>query len=136
MPLVRQAYHKKKFIQRRYQTFFVTSNFTGFLYFVGNIWSRIVAWGICFINLVASNSKTFFSTFHWIIIVFFSKYNSSIIAFKYKIFELLCCHFFYATEYIQNMHHCILEKQRKQQKLVIYLYIWINSRKMEIKSSL
>ena len=61
--------------------------------------------------------------------VFYSKSNSSIIIFEYKVF--IDCHF-YSTHCIKNVHH-IIEKQAKKFGL-----IWMNKwhRKMDIINSL
>lgn len=56
----------------------------------------------------------FFLVFHVIITVFFSNFNSSIIVFKYKFFELFYCYFLYNAEYVQNIHHHITEKKKEK----------------------
>ena len=56
----------------------------------------------------------FFSLiFHWITTDLPNKSNLSIIVFKYKPFNFFYC-FFYKVEYIQKIHHYVLEKQKKQ----------------------
>ena len=58
------------------------------------------------------------------IIIFFRKSNSSIVVFEHKVFEFFDCHHFYSTEYVQNIHHYIIEKQKTKN---MALYGWINS---------
>ena len=61
--------------------------------------------------------------FHWIITTFFSKSNSYIIVLMYKASDFFVCNLFFSADYIQNIHHYIIEKQ-KNKKMVFYG--WIN----------
>ena len=54
-----------------------------------------------FINLVALAN-----------LFFFSKSNLSMVLFKYEVLELFGSHLFYNLEYIQNIHHYVIEKQK------------------------
>ena len=54
-----------------------------------------------FINLVALAN-----------LFFFSKSNLSMVLFKYEVLELFDSHLFYSLEYIQNIHHYVIEKQK------------------------
>ena len=59
------------------------------LFFVINDSLALQGSGICSINLFASNNKSFFQAFYWIINSAFNKPNSYIIVFKDKVSELI-----------------------------------------------
>ena len=54
--------------------------------------------------------------FHRIITVFFRKSNFPVIVFKYKVFDFFDCHLSYNADYLQNIHHYMIEKHIKRKQ--------------------
>ena len=40
------------------------------------------------------------------------------IQFKYKVYEFFDRHLFYGSQYVQNIHHYIMEKQKAKKKVL------------------
>ena len=78
----------------------------------------LLASGIIFIKLAASNSKCSFSFFFFDVSLNNnynnSKLNSSTTAFKYNVFEFFHFCFPYTSAYNKNIHHYIFEKQKSK----------------------
>ena len=93
------------------------------------IFISIIRFTYFFINLVASNSKSFFQTFYWLITPLFIKSNSFMIVFKDKFSELIDCQLIYSA--IFRVYMIILGKQRK--KIVLHKWVSIKEKRIWYK---